>query len=97
MPNNKQWPEELTQKMLDMYFNGDSNQAIADEIGKSLASVKQALSKVRKERNLPHRDIKQIIANRGTCNKRMSEFDKAWHGSVPCGHWMITKPWRKVA
>ena len=20
-------------------------------------------------------------------------FDKEWHGVIPCGHWMITRPW----
>ena len=23
-----------------------------------------------------------------------TEFDALWYGSVPFGHWMITKPWR---
>lgn len=97
MANNKQWPEELTNTMLEMYFRGETNQAISEAIGKSECSVKQQLSKIRKERSLPYRDVKQIVANRGKCNKKLSAFDKAWHGSVPCGHWMITKPWRKVS
>ncbi len=92
MPNNNQWPEELTNKMLGLYFDGETNVAIAEAIGKSLCSVKQQLSKVRRERKLPYRDIKQIVANRGK-DKVVSAFDKAYHGPIPCGHWLICKKW----
>jgi hypothetical protein len=97
MGNNKQWPVDITERMVELYLEGKPNIVIADEIGKSVASVKAMMSKVRKERGLPHRDVKQIVANRGIQKQRPSEFDKAWQGHVPFGHWSITKPWRKRA
>ena len=25
----------------------------------------------------------------------LKDFEKQWHGVIPCGHWMITKKWGK--
>jgi len=104
MPGKKIWSEEETQELIELYLEGVKLEDLAEQVGKSYCSVKARLTYLRsKGVDLPLRDQKVVQRKRrseedidGTSGyaQRLSDFDKAWYGRVPFGHWMITKPWR---
>ena len=59
---------------------------IQDATGLTQKQVCGFLSRYGSEYGIP-------VRQRAPSNYR-KEFDKLWHGVIPCGHWMITKPWR---
>ena len=102
MANNKQWPQEQLDKLVKLYLEGMNLEELADAVGKSYCATKGMLTALRKRGvHLPHCDQKISQAKRretlASGEKKLTEFDIAYHGRVPCGHWMITKPWRKVS
>ena len=102
MANNKQWPQEQIDKMIELYLTDISLEDVAAGIGKSYGATKAMLSALRKRGvHIPHRDQKVCQSRRratlGSGEKKLTEFDIAYHGKIPCGHWAITKPWRKVS
>lgn len=101
MANNKQWPQEQLDKLVELYLEGITLEDLAVEVGKSYCATKAMLTALRKRGvDLPRRDQKLCQARRRateTGEKKLSEFDKAYHGKIPCGHWSITKPWRKAS
>lgn len=101
MANNKQWPQEQLDKLVELYLEGIPLDELAVKVDKSYAATKAMLSSLRKKGvDLPKRDQKFCQARRRateTGEKKLSEFDKAYHGRIPCGHWSITKPWRKAS
>lgn len=84
----KQYSEKDIKKLIDMWQTGHNAVEIGDAIGKSKYSVRQFMYRNRQkygfEKKQPGRPFLK------------TEFDKAWHGVVPCGHWTITKPWGKA-
>lgn len=93
---HKPWTDEENETLVQLYKQNKSNQQIADDMGKTWAAVKSQVSKVQKMFNLPLRDKRLSYEKRRDYVKTESEFDKQWHGVVPCGHWTITKPWGKA-
>ena len=94
---SKPWTDEEYDMLVKLYLEDKSNYEIALAVGKTQAAVKAQIVKVRKERNLPYRDKAVSYMKRRDLPKIETEFDRAYHGSIPCGHWLITKPWSKRA
>ena len=91
---NVPWTQKEIDTAIELYKENKTNFEIGSAIGKTQYAVKTKLGKLRKQFDLPPR-IQSIL---NEAYKRRpndpSPFDKEWHGPVPCGHWMITKPWR---
>jgi hypothetical protein len=85
----RQYSDKDVKKLIKMWEEGSTAVEIGDAIGKSKYSVRQFMHRNREkygfEKKQPGRPFLKAT------------FDKQWHGVVPCGHWMITKPWRKVS
>ena len=99
MPNQYEpWSQESLDKLVKLYLQGVKIEDLAVQIGKSYDCAKAMLSALRKKGvNLPYRDRKiylsKKIQNKNRQGPVETAFDKLYHGPVPCGHWMITKPW----
>lgn len=92
------WTKEEIETTVKMYKEHKTNFEIGIAIGKTQDAVKTKLSKLRKQFDLPTRD--QSLLRKGSkadLPMGMSAFDRDWQGSVPFGHWLITKPWRKAS
>ena len=85
------WTEENKKTLSHMWKAGYTSSIIAERLGKTRASVRQYVSRNKKELGLEPRDFD------GWKNVKVKKpFDKEWEGIVPCGHWIITKPWRRL-
>jgi hypothetical protein len=91
---DRQWSDEQVDTCVDMWRDGYSAVEIANEIGKNQNNVRMFIYRNRKKYDLEKRH------NGGWDNSRIripvSDFEKQWYGSVPLGHWTITKPWGTV-
>lgn len=83
----KQYEEKDIQILIDMWGDGYTATEIGDRLGKTMSSVRQFVHRNRKKYNLEKKEGGRYVPR--------NSFDKQWHGVVPCGHWAITKPWRK--
>ena len=92
---DRQWSDEQVDTCVDMWREGHSSVEIGDSIGKDKSHVRMFIYRNREKYDLEKRNTGRWDSDQ----KRIpvSEFDKQWHGSVPLGHWMITKPWRKAS
>lgn len=82
----RQYTDDDIRIMLRMWQEGATAVEIGDKLRKSQYSVRQFMHRNRKkygfEKKAKGRPFLKVT------------FDKSWHGVIPCGHWMITKPWR---
>lgn len=95
---NLPWSKEEIETTIEMYNDHKTNHEIGLAIGKTGDAVKTKLGKLRKQFGLAPRN--QSLLRRGAKSavpKGMTPFERDWQGSVPCGHWMITKPWKKAS
>lgn len=83
-----EWTDNDVEMLVMLWNNGTPRKQIAEELDKSLGSVKMYLQRHKHELNLnPRINTK----DRPTSGR----IDKEWYGVVPLGHWSITKPWSK--
>ena len=102
MPAYNQWPQEKVDMLLKLYSEDVPLKEMAVKMGISYGSVKAMLTALRhRGYDIPLRDQKKAQARRRATllsgHRVVTDFDRAYHGPVPCGHWMITKPWKKVS
>lgn len=81
----KKFTDKQLETFVTMWHEGYTAQEIANALGGSINSIRQFACRYRKKYKLETRAG-------GYVNPR-KPFDKLWHGVIPCGHWMITKPW----
>lgn len=84
-----QYSERDIETLIRMWEEGRTAAEIGVWLSKSTQSVRQFIHRNREKYDLEKKE-------RGRRMSR-SSFDKQWHGVVPCGHWMITKPWSKAS
>ena len=102
MPTYNQWPQERVDRLIQLYRDEIPLKQMAVELGVSYGATKAMLTALRhRGYDIPLRDQKRAQARRRATlksgQKVVTDFDRAYHGPVPCGHWAITKPWKKVA
>lgn len=90
MSFKKQYSDENIKVMTEMWREGKTAIEIGEVIGKSEHSVRMFMKRNRSKYDFEKRQ-------QGNPTYDMDKFEKAWYGSVPFGHWMITKPWRKAS
>lgn len=85
------WPASDVDTLVTLWNEGMSTQQIAAEMDKSRDSIKMFVQRHKKALGLHPR-----LNVTGRPKSERPEFDRQWYGAVPCGHWTITKPWKKV-
>ena len=81
------YTDEHIKTFVSMWHNGHTAPEIANALNKSVNSIRQFASRHREQYDLEKREAGRHVPR--------DSFDKLWHGVIPCGHWMITKPWGK--
>lgn len=76
---------ELPQQKIDVIRKMRRHDATLQQIADAVDMTKEAVGHF----------VKRHGATYGIAVRRRSapNFDKTWHGVIPCGHWMITKKW----
>ena len=82
----RQYTDDDIRIMRKMWKEGSTATEIGYRLRKSQYSVRQFMHRNRKKYGFEKKAKGRPFLK---CS-----FDKAWHGVIPCGHWMITKPWR---
>ena len=102
MAGFKTWTQKQIDELLKLYKEEVPLKEMAVKINKSYGSVKAMLTVLRQRGyDVPYRDQKRAQARRRMRQtdgeKVLTKFEIEYHGSIPLGHWMITKPWKKVS
>ena len=84
------WTDKDIETLQRMWREGYSSYAIADAVNRKPNSVRQYVANNRDLLGLSKRTRYEVKPY-----KSVTEFDKLWYGSVPFGHWSITKSWSK--
>jgi len=87
------WTNEEVDTLVQMWKDGVSSGTIATKLNRRRSAISQYLCRHRDRLGLE----KRMEPVGGRPRKKMGGFEEAWKGAVPCGHWMITRPWRKAA
>lgn len=85
----RQYSDKDIETLIKMWEEGATAVEIGDAIGKSKYSVRQFMNRNREKYGFKKKGPGRPFLK--------NAFDKEWHGVVPCGHWMITKPWRTAS
>jgi len=89
----RRWSDEQIEDLVRLCNEGVPHDEVGRRIGKSGHAVRQYVSLNGKKLGIVPRKVR--VRTQAPRRKLNTEFDKAWHGNVPYGHWMITKPWGK--
>ena len=92
--NTKQlWTEEEKELLVKLWRLKYTAKYIGDRLNRKPQAIRQFVSRNKEELGLRNRDFKNW---KNVKDKLKPErFDEEWHGIIPRGHWMITKPWGK--
>lgn len=82
------WNSEREARLIELWEQDVTAEKIGKELGVTKRSVQRHVAKYRDRLGLQPR------FGKFTPGRPPVEFDKQWRGSVPFGHWAITKPWR---
>lgn len=89
------WDESEVQTLLELWNDDVVISKIAEELGRTEPQVKMWLRRNRENYGLAPRENEFYKRKReAKTSYEDSDFEKLWKGSVPRGHWLITKPWR---
>jgi len=102
MSTYNQWPQEKVDTLIKLYLEKVPLKEMAMRMGISYGATKAMLTALRhRGYDIPLRDQKRAQARRRATllsgERVVTEFDIEYHGIIPCGHWMITKPWKKAS
>jgi len=90
MVGKVQWTPEQVELLKKLWREGLTSADIGQRVGKSATSVRGYVSRNRKRLKLEMREEAHNLHLRPVSEQN---FEKLWQGSVPRGHWMITKAW----
>ena len=90
----RRWSPERVQKLKDLWDEGFSTIEIAERMETSHTAITQFMSRNRKALGFEPRRSNKRDVNDVPRSVYSDSFEKLWYGSVPRGHWSITKPWR---
>lgn len=89
---SKKWPQARIDKLVDLYKQGITLDNMSEMMDTPITTIKSKIRDIREEYNLGYRDPKQV-KRKARPRTVLTEYDIAFSGPIPCGHWMITKPW----
>ena len=83
------WKQEEIDTLVTMWHQGETAADIARKLNRKRSSILQYAHRNRAKLGLGHR---QVVAK---ARPKNLSFEQQWYGSVPFGHWTITKAWGK--
>ena len=83
------WKQEEIETLVAMWHQGETAADIAKKLNRKRSSILQYAHRNREKLGLGHR---QVVAK---ARPKNLSFEQQWYGSVPFGHWTITKAWGK--
>ena len=83
------WKQEEIDILVTMWHQGETAADIANKLNRKRSSILQYAHRNREKLGLGHR---QVVAK---ARPKNLSFEQQWYGSVPFGHWTITKAWGK--
>ena len=83
------WKQEEIDILVTMWHQGETAADIARKLNRKRSSILQYAHRNREKLGLGYR---QTVAR---ARPKNTSFEQQWHGSVPFGHWTITKAWGK--
>lgn len=93
MAGKIQWSPQQVELLKKLWEEGLTSADIGQKVGKNAASVRSYVRRNRKALKLKQRSEAHNLHLQPRGNK---DFERLWSGSVPRGHWMITKAWGKT-
>ena len=87
----KTWTKEEEETLVKLWKEGKTCKEIGIQLKRKRSAIGQYISRHRERLGLDRRPSAMVV------RKSKDPFEIQWSGSVPFGHWMITKPWRKQA
>ena len=90
MAGKIQWSPQQVELLKKLWAEGLTSAEIGQKVGKNAASVRGYVSRNRKALKLKQREEAHNLHLKP---KSHQDFERLWSGSVPRGHWMITKSW----
>jgi IS30 family transposase len=87
------WTKEDVDTLVELWKAGVSSNKIAKKLNRRRSAITQYLCRNRDKLGLQKRA--ERVGGRPRRSVKDS-FEIQWAGSVPFGHWTITKPWGKV-
>lgn len=91
MAKHDKWSKKEIDTLVTMWKADRPSVEIAEKLNRKRSTISMFVSRHAKELGIEKR-MHLCYGGRPKSTKLLS-FDKQWHGSIPCGHWMITKPW----
>jgi len=82
------WSEQDITTLRRMLADGKTSVEIGEAVNRNPTTVRQFI------RNNADKLSLTVPMIKGRYRYNPKQFDKEWYGSVPYGHWAITKPWR---
>jgi hypothetical protein len=85
------WTEEHQKTLVNLWEADVKADLIGEALGINATTVRTYVKRNRERLGLEPRkthwekDVPRSVYS--------TSFDKMWHGTIPCGHWMITKKW----
>jgi hypothetical protein len=83
------WSHEDIDLLCKLWKEGVATKEIAKKVQRKQPAVIKYVSRNRKKLGLEQRGMTPSGRKPNPYS-----FDELWSGVIPCGHWMITKPWR---
>ena len=91
MAKHDMWTKEQQDTLVSMWNSGCPSAEIAKTLNRKRSAISMYVQRHADRLGIKKR-MEQCYGGRPKSTKSKS-FEKQWHGPVPCGHWMITKPW----
>ena len=83
------WKPEEIDTLVTMWHQGETTADIAKKLNRKRSSILQYAHRNRDKLGLGRR---QVVVK---AKPKNLSFEQQWYGSVPFGHWTITKAWGK--
>jgi len=91
MAKHDKWTKKEIDTLVTMWKADRPSVEIAEKLNRKRSTISMFVSRHAKELGIEKR-MHLCYGGRPKSTKLLS-FDKQWQGSIPRGHWMITKPW----
>jgi len=92
MVKHDKWTKKEIDTLVTMWNANRPSKEIAEALNRKRSTISMFVSRYSEELGIEKR-MHLCYGGRPKSTK-LVPFEKQWTGVVPCGHWMITKPWK---
>ena len=91
MAKHDKWTNSEIDTLVSMWNADCPSVDIANALNRKRSAISMFVSRHAKELGIKQR--MHLCYGSRPKSPKIVPFEKQWAGPVPCGHWMITKPW----